>query len=63
MGMPEIPVLGILKQDNCKFESSLGCLVRQCLKTKNNNKIRLGMVSRAYNFSIWESSKAGGFQV
>jgi hypothetical protein len=37
--VPIIPVLGSLKQEDCKFEVSLGYVVRPCLKqTKPKQK-------------------------
>jgi hypothetical protein len=31
-----IPALGRLKQEDCKFQVSMGYIVRPCLKTKQN---------------------------
>jgi hypothetical protein len=30
------PALGRLRQEDCKFKASLGCIVRPCLKNKTN---------------------------
>ena len=38
--MPVIPILGRLRQEDCRFEASLGNLARPCFKIKN--KIGLG---------------------
>jgi hypothetical protein len=36
--MPLSPELGRLKQEGCKFESSVGCVVRPCIKRKDFSK-------------------------
>jgi hypothetical protein len=37
---PDIPALERLRQEDCKFKSSLGYIVRFCLKKPQQNKIK-----------------------
>jgi hypothetical protein len=37
--MPIIPVLKRLRQEECEFETSLGCTVRPCVKDKTKDTL------------------------
>jgi hypothetical protein len=46
--MSVIPALGKLRQENCKFEASLGFIVRACLKKQNKAKQKTVMHGGPY---------------
>jgi hypothetical protein len=45
---PVISALGRLRQENSKFQVSLGYMERPCLKSNKNNK-KLDSVAQSYN--------------